>query len=147
MAGRLSRFISRDPWALNLGPGTAVVSYRPLGFEGSLQPSSVKLAMTWGGDFSMPGGKPAALDEAVRCEAGTEGCILPADGMPDIDVLDQRSGTWVSFAHMTQGKAYELADAARWVDAATGEVRIRFVNQRADAVNFQLPIEITGTIR
>ena len=104
--------------------------------------------MTFGGDFSMPGGKTTALEEATRCEAGTEGCVVPMDGLPDIEVLDRRTGTWVQFAHMTQGKAYELADAERWVDPATGEVQVRFVNQRQpDRSSFQFPIEISGTVR
>jgi hypothetical protein len=142
-----ANFFSKDPWAINLGPGKATVSYRPLGFEGTLQPSSVKVAMTFGGDFTMPSGRTTALKEAARCEAGAEGCVLPMDGLPDIEVLDQRTGSWVQFEHMTQGKAYELADAARWVDPATGEVQVRFVNQRTDQVSFQFPVEITGTIR
>jgi hypothetical protein len=142
-----ANFFSKDPWALNMGAGKATVSYRPLGFEGTLQPSSVKVAMTFGGDFTMPGGKTTELEEAARCEAGTEGCVVPMDGLPDLEVLDRRTGTWVQFAHLTQGKAYELADAARWVDPATGEVQVRFVNQRAEQVSFQFPIEITGTIR
>lgn len=142
-----ANFFSPDPWALNLGPGQATLSYRPVGFEGKLRPLSVKVAMTFGGDFTMPGGTATALVEATRCEAGTEGCVLPMDGLPDIEVLDRRTGTWVQFAHLAQGTAYELVDAARWVDPATGEVQVRFVNQRADQVSFQFPIEITGTIR
>jgi hypothetical protein len=142
-----ANFFSKDPWALNLGPGKATVSYRPIGFEGTLQPSTVRVAMTFGGDFTMPSGKASVLEEAARCEAGDEGCIVPMDGLPDIEVLDRRTGTWVQFAHMAQGKVYELAEAARWVDPATGEVQVRFVNQRAEQMSFQFPIEITGTVR
>jgi hypothetical protein len=142
-----ANLFSKDPWALNLGPGKATVSYRPLSFEGTLQPSSVKVAMTFGGDFTMPGGKTTALEEAVRCEAGTEGCVVPMDGLPDIEVLDRLTGTWVQFAHMAQGKAYQLADARRGVDPATGEVQVRCGNQRTDQVSFQFPIEISGTVR
>ncbi len=142
-----ANFFSKDPWALNMGPGMATVSYRPIGMTGTLQPSAVKVAMTFGGDFSMPAGKSTMLEEAIRCEAGTEGCNVPMDGLPDLEILDRRSGTWVQFAHMSQGKAYELEDAARWVEPATGEVQVRFVNQRTDQVSFQFPIEITGTVR
>ena len=49
--------------------------------------------------------------------------------MPDIEVLDVRTGQWVQFAHMAGGQAYELENAARWVNPASGagpgEVRER----------------------
>ena len=142
-----ANFFSKDPWSLNLGAGTMRVSYRPIAFEGTLTPTAVRVAMTFGGDFTMPGGDAGALKETVRCQPGSDGCVIPADGLPDIEVLDIRSGEWVQFAHITQGRAYTLADPARWVDPATGEVQVRFVNERSDQISFQFPIEITGTVR
>jgi hypothetical protein len=142
-----ANFFSKDPWALNLGPGTARVSYRPIPFDGTFTPSKVVVAMSFGGELTVPGGNPRALDEKVRCEPGTEGCVVPQDGLPDIEVLDVRTGTWVQFAHLTQNVPYELVNASRWVDPASGEVQVRFVNERQDQVSFQFPVRIEGTVR
>ena len=48
---------------------------------------------------------------------------------------------------MRPNTPYELADASRWVDPASGEVQVRFVNERQDQVYFQFPVRIEGTIR
>ena len=72
---------------------------------------------------------------------------MPQDGLPDIEVLDLRTGTWVQFAHMLQNTPYELMDVSRWVDPASGEVQVKFVNERQDQVYFQFPVRIEGTIR
>lgn len=142
-----ANFFSKDPWALNLGPGAARVSYRPIPFEGTFTPSRVVISLSFGGESTIPGGKPKALAEKTRCEPGTEGCVVPQDGLPDIEVLDVRTGAWVQFAHMAQNTPYELVNAARWVDPASGEVQVRFVNERQDQVSFQFPIRIEGTVR
>ncbi len=142
-----ANFFSKDPWSINLGPGTARVSYRPIPFEGTFSPSSVRVALTFGGDMAMPAGSSRDLQETTRCEPGTEGCLVPQDGLPDIEVLDVRGGEWVQFAHLGQGIPYELADPGRWVDPASGEVQVRFVNERQEQVNFQFPISIEGTVR
>ena len=49
-------------------------------------------------------------------------------------MLDVRNGEWVQFDHMLQGVAYELTDPARWIDPASGELQVRFVNERQDQV-------------
>jgi hypothetical protein len=142
-----ANFFSKDPWALNLGPGTARVAYRPIPFEGTFTPTRVVVAMTFGGEMGVPGGNAKPLAEKVRCEPGTEGCVVPQDGLPDLEVLDVRSGLWVQFAHPLQNMPYELADAKRWVDPASGEVQVRFVNERQEQVSFQFPIRIEGTVQ
>jgi hypothetical protein len=142
-----ANFFSKDPWALNLGPGTARVSYRPIPFAGTFTPGRVVVGLTFGGEMGVPAGEPRTLKERVRCEPGTEDCVVPQDGLPDIEVLDLRTGLWVQFAHMAQNTPYELADASRWVDPASGEIQVRFVNERQDQVSFQFPIRIEGTVR
>jgi hypothetical protein len=142
-----ANFFSKDPWSINLGPGKATVSYRPISFEGTFVPSAVKVAMTFGGDYTMPSGDALPLEETTRCQPGTDGCQVAMDGLPELEVLDRRTGTWVQFKRLSQGRAYTLPDAARWTDPATGEVQVRFVNERADQISFQFPIEITGTVR
>ncbi len=142
-----ANFFSKDPWSLNLGPGTARVSYRPIPFEGTFSPSRVVVSLTFGGDPSVPAGSPKALAEKERCKPGTEGCLVPQDGLPDLEVLDVRTGAWVQFSHMAQNTPYELADASRWVDPASGELQVKFVNERQDQVSFQFPVRIEGSVR
>ena len=142
-----ANFFSKDPWALNLGPGSARVAYRPIPFEGRFTPTKVAVSLTFGGEAGVPVGNTKPLAEATRCEPGTEGCVVPQDGLPDIEVLDVKTGEWVQFAHPVQNSAYELVDATRWVDPSSGEIQVRFVNERQDQVSFQFPIRIEGTIR
>jgi hypothetical protein len=73
--------------------------------------------------------------------------VVPQDGLPDLEVLDVRTGAWVQFEHLTQSRAYLLPDAARWTDPASGELQVRFVNPRQDGVSFQFPVSVAGTIR
>ena len=142
-----ANFFSRDPWTISLGTGSARLAFRPLPFDGTFTPRQVVVAMTLGGDLTIPSGNPRALEEAVRCDPADDACILPQDGLPDIEVLDIRTGSWVQFAHLQQGTAYELPDASRWVDPASGEAQVRFVNERQDGIGFQFPIAISGVIR
>jgi hypothetical protein len=102
--------------------------------------------MTFGGDASQLGGNPQPLEETVRCKAGDAGCLPPQDGLPDLEALDVRTGTWVQFQHLAGGRAYELADATRWVDPSSGEVQVRFVNELQDGIGFQFQVQITGTV-
>ncbi len=137
---------SKDPWTISLGIGDIRMAYRPLPFEGRLTPESVVVGMTFGGDPTIPSGAPAPLKEVARCVAGADGCVPPQDGFPDIEILDIGTGKWVQFAHMTNGQAYELADAARWVDPASGELQVRFVNEHQDGIGFQFQVQLTGTV-
>ncbi len=142
-----ANFFSKDPWSISFGTGDVRLAYRPIPFEGTFDPSSVTLAMTFGGDPAMPAGEPATLKEIVRCDPGTDGCVLAQDGLPELDVLDIRTGTWVQFEHLRQGAPYALADADRWVDPASGELHVRFVNPRQDGIGFQFPVVLEGTVR
>jgi hypothetical protein len=142
-----ANFFSKDPWTISFGTGNARLAFRPLPFDGTFTPTQVLVAMTFGGDITIPSGNPKALVEEARCDPSEDACITPQDGLPDIDVLDVRTGDWVQFAHLQQGIAYELADAGRWVDPASGEVQVRFVNERQEGIGFQFPISISGVIR
>ena len=142
-----SNFFTRDPWSIQLGTGTVQISWRPIPFEGVFEAETVVVAMGFGGELGLPGGKPVELKEAVRCDPGAEGCVLPVDALPDIEVLDVAAGKWVQFEHMGPNRAYALPDAKRWTDPASGEVQVRFVNERPDPVYFQFPVAITGNVR
>jgi hypothetical protein len=142
-----AQFFTRDPWSIQLGTGTARIAWRPMPFDGSLTPDKVVIGMGFGGDTGMPGGNTVPAVEATRCDPAKPGCVVPQDGIPDIEVLDVQTGKWVQFAHLAQGRPYELADARRWVDPTSGEVQVRFVNERPDPAYFQFPVAITGTVQ
>lgn len=142
-----ANFFSRDPWSISFGTGDVRLAYRPIPFEGTFDPSSVTFAMTFGGDPAMPAGEPATLKETVRCDPAADDCVLAHDGLPELDVLDVRTGTWVQFEHLRQGAPYALEDAARWVDPASGELQVRFINPRQDGIGFQFPVVLEGTVR
>jgi hypothetical protein len=142
-----ANFFTKDPTSLSLGAGEARVSYRPVPFDGTFDATRVLVAMTFGGELTMPGGQGRPLEARVRCEPGAEGCLVPQDGLPDVEVLDRRTGQWVQFEHMVQGVPYTLADPERWVDPASGEVQVTFVNERQDQVYFQFLVRLEGTVR
>ena len=96
--------------------------------------------------WACPAGRRRPLEEQARCEPGAEGCVLPQDGLPEIEVLDLRTGEWVQFEHMVQGVPYSLADPTRWIDPANGELQVRFVNERQDQVYFQFLVRLEGTV-
>jgi hypothetical protein len=142
-----ANFFNKDPWTISFGTGDARMAVRPIPFEGTFDPTTVLVAMTLGGDTNMPAGKPVALKETVRCDPGTPGCVLAQDGLPELEVLDVRTGAWVQFEHLRQATVYELADADRWVDPASGELQVKFVNPRQDPIGFQFPVVIEGIVR
>ncbi len=142
-----TNFFSKDPFTMSFGPGRMRVAYRPVPFDGTFEAQQVVIALSFGGDTTLPGGEAQALAETTRCDPSAAGCTVPQDGLPDVEVLDVRAGTWVQFVHMVQGRAYRLADPARWVDPASGEIQVRFVNERQDQIGFQFPIAITGVVR
>ena len=45
------------------------------------------------------------------------------------------------------GQTYDVADAARYVDPATGAVLVRFVNDRQDTASIFLNLSIQGTVK
>jgi hypothetical protein len=142
-----ANFFNKDPWTIGFGTGDVRMAYRPIPFEGTFDPTKVLLAMTFGGDMNMPAGTPETLKETVRCDPATPTCVLPQDGLPELEVLDIRTGSWVQFEHLRQATVYELADADRWVDPASGELQVRFVNPRQDGIGFQFPVVLEGTVR
>jgi hypothetical protein len=142
-----ANFFSKDPWTISFGAGNVRMAFRPLPFAGTFTAGKVVVAMTFGGDIVIPSGTPKSLAETVRCDPADDGCVVPQDGLPDIEVLDVRTGAWVQFEHMQQGQAYQLADPGRWVDPASGEVQVTFVNERQDGIGFQFPIAISGVVR
>jgi hypothetical protein len=142
-----STFFSKDPWSMGFGTGTLEMDYRPVTFEGTFAPGDVTVAMTNGGDPTMPGGAPLDAKPEARCETTAPNCARIQDGLPELDVFDVKAGSWVQFAHLALGQPYRLPDASRWVDPSTGGLRVRFVNERPDQVYFQFRAVISGAVQ
>lgn len=149
-------FFSKDPFSVNMGVGSATIAYQPITFEGRLAATELQLALNFGGN-SFPVGDPvsvAGLDETpVPCTdlANTEppGCQPPRlDGIPEIELFDRTGeGAWVRLPHLGQGSAYVIEEPARYVDGASGQVLVRFVNEmRESSVGFQFQLSISGVI-
>jgi hypothetical protein len=149
-------FFSKDPQWLNMGAGTATIAYQPIGFEGAIAPSELQVSLNFGGG-SFPSAGAADLtpleEIPVVCRDPAvddpPGCEQPRfDGIPEVELFDRTGdGAWIRFPHMGQGAVYRIADPERYIDPATGQVLVRFVNdQQNGGVGFQFNIAISGVI-
>jgi hypothetical protein len=147
-------FFSKDPTWLNLGAGSATIAYRPISFEGTLEPSELAISMTMGEPMRDGEGKPIGPLPVVpvRCtdEANTEpaGCEPRVQDLPEVELFDRTGeGAWVRLPHLTPGGRYVVDDPARYVDPASGGVLVRFVNDQPDMqFGFQFGVAITGHV-
>jgi hypothetical protein len=152
-------FFTKDPTTLTFGQGTATVVYRPLPFEGRLSTTHLRLGLSVGldGVSRDTGGVPvepipdACQDRDPKKHPAACPQPLPADqfdGLPEVELFDRTGdGTWHRLPHLQQGTTYDVADAATYVDPATGAVLVRFVNERADPINVFLNLSIEGAVR
>lgn len=154
---------SKEPWSIGFGRGTLTVAFRPIAFEGSLAVRQLILG-PFGPDIPQgaPTEKVATVGPARDQE--TEGCDQPPcaepsadppaeavppvnlDGLPEIELFDVTTGTWMAFPHLAP-RPYEIEDGARYVDPATGQVLVRFRNDVSDGVYFSFSLELEGDIR
>jgi hypothetical protein len=143
-------FFGRDPYSINVGQGSVTVAYRPIPFNGTFSVTRVLLTLGFGGEVVAGGGKviepvpqpspePSGTDE----EPGFDGW----DGLPEVEVFDRTVGAWQRLPHFTQGTTYELKDPQNYVDAATGTLQVRFVNERQDGVGFAFSVALEGVVR
>jgi hypothetical protein len=69
------------------------------------------------------------------------------DFLPEVEVLDLQTGDWARLPRMLDSRGYTLANPERYVDAATGQLLVRFVNDSPDAqVSFLFELALEGTI-
>jgi hypothetical protein len=152
-------FFTKDPSTFSFGRGSATVAYRPVPFEGRLSVSHVRLQFGFGGDqwIAPDGGveiqpiPDVCLDKEAA--PGPVACPKPLppeqfDQMPEVEVFDRTGkGTWHRLTHPSQGRTYDLANAARYVDPATGILLVRYVNDVQDQVGFSVNVSIEGTVQ
>ena len=149
-------FFSKDPFSLNMGAGTATIGYQPISFEGTIAASEIQLALNFGGgSFPSPSPTPLKPLDAipVTCtdltNSAPAGCApQKLDGIPEIEIFDRTgAGSWARLPHLGQGGTYAIENPERYVDPATGQILIRFVNEQQDSgVGFQFNIAISGVI-
>jgi hypothetical protein len=146
-------FFSKDPFSMSFGQGSLTAAYRPIAFEGTLDASHLALAMNQGGDPGT-GIEPAAAEIAPTGPAQPlEPCTqqpcadLPADYLPEVEVLDRTTSVWMALPHLSSGVTVALQDPARYVDPDSGTVWVRFQNARPDGIGFSFGIRIDGTVR
>ena len=151
-----AQFFQKDgPSYLSLGAGTATLSYKPIPFAGSFTVSAVRMSLGTGGN-----GLPAAGETIEPLDEIPEPCTdltnaLPkgceprrVDFLPEVEVFDLETGRWARLPRMLESRGYTLADPARYVDAATGQLLVRFVNDSPDGqVGFVFEVALEGTIR
>ncbi len=144
-------FFSKDPFSMNFGRGSATLAYRPITMNGSIATDQLMIALNFGGDTAVGEPTPILPLDAipVACSAEVvEGCVQPVrDGIPETELFDLTTSTWVRLPHLTPGPRYSIAEPARYVDPTSGTVLIRFVNDQSDGVGFSATVAIRGTVR
>jgi hypothetical protein len=145
-------FFSKDPYNINMGRGTAEVAYRPIAFDGRLDATELALGFNFGDPNFTVNSKPieplVEVPPACGAQPEPEGCGNAGfDGLPEVELYDLEQATWRRLPHMDGGSRYAVAGPDRFVDPATGTVRIRFVNDRSDGVGFNLDVGIEGAMR
>ncbi|MEO7664158.1 MAG: hypothetical protein ABIV26_03465 [Candidatus Limnocylindrales bacterium] len=150
-------FFNKDPFSLNMGAGTATIAYRPIPFDGTIAGSDLQLAVNFQGG-SFPSNAPVTLKPLAGAPPPTctdplnslpAGCRPPnLDGIPELEIFDRTgSGSWIRFPHPGQGSAYSIEHPERYIDPATGQVLVRFINDSQDSgVGFQFQLSISGVI-
>ena len=148
-------FFSKEAEFFNMDAGSATVSYRPIPFEGTFTVSTLRVSLTQGGGILPPGGKPIVplptIPVACTDFANTipEGCE-PArqDFLPEVELFDRTGdGSWVRLPRLDPEASYTVADPARYVDPATGQVLVRFVNENLQGgVGFSFQMSLAGEV-
>jgi hypothetical protein len=143
-------FFSKDPMTLSFGRGSVDLSYQPIGFKGRMSATDLRFGFN-SGEIGLPGDpQPVEPLDTVPPTCGnppTEGCVQPVfDGIPDIEFYDLTSSSWRRLPHLNGGSRYSVADAARYVDPATGGVLVRLINSANDQIGIQFDMAISGDV-
>ena len=147
-------FFNKDPFSVNMGAGSASIVYQPIDFQGTLTANQVQFSLN-GAPVPITGAAPIhpLASIPVTCtDANTStppGCVARRlDGVPEMELFDRITATFVRLPHVAMGATYELEQPERYVDPATGALLFRFVNESADqGVGFQFQVAISGVIK
>jgi hypothetical protein len=142
-------FFSKDPFTISFGRGEAQLAYKPISIEGRLTASELLLGMNTGDPgFEVDPQLIEPTTEAPEpCDPNDPlGCPNGFDGLPEVELFDLTTSTWARFPHLASGQRYEVADPGRYVDAATGTVLVKFVNESMDQTGFNFDVSISGDV-
>jgi hypothetical protein len=151
-----AQFFSKERFFLSMGVGTATLAYRPIPFEGTFTPSEIRLALGQGGGLGPGAGgmeieplpsAPVACTDALNTLP--EGCEpRRQDFLPEVDVFDRTGeGAWLRLPRLNAEASYTLADPTRYVDPATGQMLVRFVNDNAESTaGFGFQLVLVGDV-
>lgn len=143
-------FFNKDPFNMNFGRGKADLSFRPIAFQGSIDPSQLTIALNFGDITLGVEPKPVSPLASAPPTCGNPpapGCVLPIlDGLPEVELYDLDAAAWRRLPHLAGGTRYAVDEPKRYVDRSTGTVLVRFVNDNADGVGFSLDLSITGVV-
>ncbi len=162
-----ANFFSKDPGSISLGLGTATLAYRPVAFDGVLDPSSVTLGFDFGDGLpGQPRGSIRPLDpqpcldeetdepgceEPERpdlCDPTTEGCVDREFQVPALEIFDRTDGgRWMRMQPLEPRGTYELEQPDRYVDPGSGTLLLRFVNEWHEGISFNVQVRIQGDVR
>jgi hypothetical protein len=149
-------FFTEDRQWLGMGAGTATVSYRPIPFVGTFAVDTIRLSLGTSG-----GGIPANAEELEPLDEIPEPCTdvtntLPEgceprrdDFLPEVEVFDIATSEWARLPRMKDSLGYTIAGPERFVDPATGQLLVRFVNDSPDQgqLGFIFDVELVGAVR
>ena len=150
-----AQFFSNERFFLSMGLGTATVAYRPIPFDGAFNVSQIRMSLGTGGNLVLGAGKeieplpsiPVTCTDAAHTTPA--GCEAPRNGfMPDVEVFDVTgAGNWVRLPRLTAEASYTLAQPTRFVDPATGQMLVRFINESPEAsVGFSFQLALVGDV-
>jgi hypothetical protein len=138
----------KEPSMITFGRGTATYAYRPVAFEGRLTATELTMALNFRDQVGVDGStnvEPLPSVPPACPDPPTDACRA-FDGMPDIELFDLQSRTWRRLPHLAQSQRVSVAEPARFVDAASGTVLVRYVNDHQEPVAAAPDVTITGTI-
>jgi hypothetical protein len=154
-----AQFFSQDRSVLNMGTGSATLAYRPIPFEGTFTVSQIRVLLGNGnGATVLPNENqveplpsiPVACTDAANTTP--KGCQAPRKNfLPEVEVFDRNGeGAWVRLPRLKAEQSYTLADPGRYVDPATGQLLVRFVNNTLDiggAISFGFQVALVGEVK
>ena len=165
-----AQFFNKDPFNLTIGGGSVTLAYRPIPVSGRLVPTRLALAVNMGVPAKMDGGgenpgggvEPApptsepAATPAPSGAAGTSAPVAPANpapppgagdaSLPRLELFDRDAGAWREVPGLASGKVLDIRAPGRFVDPASGTILVRLSNDRQDAINLQLSVQLEGTM-
>ncbi len=132
---------------MSFGRGNVELAYRPITVAGTLAATELVLGMNTGEPgFEVPT-EPIEPLPAIPppCDEDPDSCPVGFDGLPEVELFDLTTASWVRLPHFQGGERYAVAEPARFVDPATGTVLVRFVNEQ-EQTGFSFEMAITGEV-